>query len=49
MEAEMVKNLGLEDQVDRGYYDRMVDEAVKTIEQFGDFEMFVSDDSDLPF
>ena len=50
MEAEMVKNLGLENQIDRSYYDRMVDEAIKTIEQFGDYEMFVNDDThDLPF
>ena len=51
MEAEMVRNLGLEDQIDREYYDRMVGEAIKTIEQFGDFEQFRSDDSgsDLPF
>ena len=49
MEAEMVKNLGLEDQIDKSYYDHMVDEAIKTIEEFGDFEMFVSDDSDVPF
>ena len=43
MEAEMVKNLNMEWAIDRSYYNRMVDEAVKTIEQFGDFEIFVSD------
>ena len=51
MEAEMVRNLGLDDKIDRGYYDNMVDEAIKTINKFGDFEMFVSDDeiSEVPF
>lgn len=48
MEAEMVRNLGLEDQIDRSYYDKMVNEAVETIEKFGDFEIF-TDDSDVPF
>lgn len=51
MEAEMVRNLGLEDKIDRSYYEKMVDDAIETIEKFGDFEMFVSDDpvSELPF
>ena len=30
--------------VDRSYYDNLVDEAVKTISEFGDFEWFVSDE-----
>lgn len=45
MESEMVKELGKEDGIDRSYYDKLVDEAVKTISQYGDFEWFVSDDS----
>ena len=51
MEAEMVTNLGLEDQIDRGYYDRMVNEAIETIEKFGDAEMFLHGDpvSEVPF
>ena len=44
METEMVINLGLEDQIDLSYYDRLVDDAIETINKFGDFEMFVSDD-----
>lgn len=46
LEAEMVKVLGKENDIDRSYYDAMVDEAVSTISQYGDFEWFVSDDSD---
>ena len=44
MEAEMVKTLGLEDKIDRSYYDNLVDDAVDAINQFGDFEWFVSND-----
>lgn len=48
MEAEMVKALGLEDSIDRTYYNNLVDKAVETISQYGDFELFVSnDDEDL--
>ena len=43
LESEMVRELGKEADIDRSYYDRMVDEAVKTISKFGDFEWFVSD------
>lgn len=46
LEAEMVKELGLEDNIDRDYYNRLVDDAVDNISQYGDFERFVSDFSD---
>ena len=42
MESEEVKKLGKEKAVDRSYYDRLVDEAVETISQYGDFEQFIS-------
>ena len=42
MESEEVKKLGKEKDVDRSYYDRLVDEAVETISQYGDFEQFIS-------
>lgn len=48
MESEMVKVIGREDGIDRGYYDRQVDDAVKTISEYGDFEWFVSDDPYIP-
>lgn len=44
LESEMVKQLGKEDGIDRGYYDAMVDTAVADISQYGDFEWFVSND-----
>ena len=47
LESEMVKELGKEDDIDRSYYDKLVDEAVDTISQYGDFEWFVSDDEPL--
>ena len=45
LESEMVKTLGKEDDIDLGYYNAMVDAAVDTISQYGDFEWFVSDDA----
>lgn len=44
LESEMVKELNKTGDIDRMYYDRLVDEAVETITQYGDFEWFVSDD-----
>lgn len=44
LESEMVRELGKEKDIDRFYYDKMVDEAVKAISEFGDFEWFVSDE-----
>ena len=41
-EAEVVRTLELEDQIDRSYYKRLVDEAVHDISQYGDFEWFAS-------
>lgn len=43
METEMVIKSGLEDQIDRSYYDRLVDEAIETIEKYGDFEAFIAE------
>ena len=44
MEAEMVKVLDKGDDIDRSYYDKLVDAAVDTISQYGDINWFVSDD-----
>lgn len=55
MEAEMVKSLHKENDIDISYYERLCDEAVKAIETYGDFNMFVNSpisewpDVDLPF
>lgn len=47
LESEMVKQLGKEADIDRSYYDKMVDDAVDTISQYGDFEWFVSNNDDI--
>ena len=44
MEAEMVKVLNKENDIDRSYYDKLVDAAADTISQYGDINWFVSDD-----
>jgi hypothetical protein len=44
LESEMVRELGKENDIDRSYYDAMVDDAVSSIAEHGDFEWFVSDD-----
>ena len=43
LESEIVRGTN-EEYIDRSYYNKLVNEAVATIEQYGDFEMFVSDD-----
>ena len=42
LESEMVRGSN-EKYIDRSYYNKLVDEAVDTISQYGDFEMFVAD------
>ena len=32
-----------EDDIDRSYYNSLVDDAVEEISKYGDFEMFISD------
>ena len=44
LESEMVRKLGKEGDIDRSYYDKLVDAAVETISQYGDFTYFASDD-----
>lgn len=44
LESEMIQELEKEADIDRSYYDKLVDDAVKTISEYGDFEWFVSDD-----
>ena len=48
LETAMVKLLGKEKDIDRSYYDKLVNEAVESISQYGDFEWFVSDDPYIP-
>ena len=42
MESEMVKVLHKEEDIDRRYYAAMVDDAIASISEYGDFEAFAS-------
>ena len=44
LEAEMVKKLGKEADIDYSYYNKLVDDAVTAISKYGDLEWFISDD-----
>jgi hypothetical protein len=44
LESEMVKTLQKEKDIDKTYYKKLADEAISAINQYGNFEMFVSDD-----
>ena len=48
LEAEAVKILGKENDIDRSYYDRLADDAVAAISAYGDYEWFVSEDPYIP-
>ena len=41
LETQKIKELGLEDRIDRSYYERLCDEAIKAINKYGDFNVFV--------
>lgn len=42
LESETVKALGKEEDIDRSYYDKLVDDAIDAISKYGDFEQFVN-------
>ena len=42
LEAELAQSLGESLKIDMGYFDKLVDDAVATINKFGDFEQFTS-------
>ena len=44
LEAESVKILEKENDIDKSYYRKLVDDAVAVISQYGDFERFVADE-----
>ena len=44
LESEMVRELNKHEDIDRSYYDKLVDDAVDTMSKYGDFEWFVSDE-----
>lgn len=41
LEAEVVKALGKEKDIDQSYFEEQIDEAIKAIEKFGSYEAFV--------
>ena len=41
LESDMVKELNKEEYIDRSIYNKLVDDAIKTINKYGDFEQFV--------
>ena len=43
LEAEQVKTLGKEADVDENYYISLVNKAIKDIEQYGDFKSFAGE------
>ena len=43
LESETVRSLHNENNIDKSYYQTLVDDAVETISQYGDFEAFVAD------
>lgn len=48
LESETVRILGKEDDVDKSYYTRLVDEAVSDISKFGDFNLFADEKIYIP-
>lgn len=48
LESEVVETLGKQDDIDRSYYDDLVDDAVKTISEYGDFDQFISGEPPVP-
>ena len=44
LESEMVKELHMENCVDRSFYDKLANDAIDAIANVGDYEWFVSDD-----
>lgn len=48
LESEMVYQLHMEESIDKAYFNKEVDDAIKEISKYGDFEWFASDDSGMP-
>ena len=44
LEAEAIKQIGLESEIDMSYFRKLVDDALDQIAKFGDVEAFISDD-----
>lgn len=48
LESEMVYQLRMEESINKDYFNKEVNDAVKEISKYGDFEWFVADDSGEP-
>lgn len=48
MESQTVKELGLENMIDRSYYEELVNDAIESLISYGNYEWFVSDDPYIP-
>lgn len=48
LESNMVRDLHKEEDIDKSYYTKLVDDAVESIAAYGDVEWFVSDDPYIP-
>ena len=48
LESETVQILGKEKDIDRSYYDKLVNAAVESIPQYGDFERFIAEEPYKP-
>lgn len=48
LESEMMMTPGNDENIDRSYYTKLVDEALETISEYGDSEWFVSNDPYIP-
>lgn len=46
LEAELVKELEKEDDIDLDYFNKLVDGGIETISKYGDYEWFISKDKD---
>ena len=44
LESEMVRELNKKDDIDRAYYNNLVDEAINSLSNYGDFERFVAEE-----
>lgn len=44
VESEQIKMMGRESDIDRSFYNKLIDDAVDEISKYGDFEWFVSDE-----
>ena len=49
LESETVVNGGSEDMIDRGFYHKLVNDAIDTISKFGDFEWFTDCSTSQPW